>query len=271
MVSHDGKSPGKFWYALQRTRGVIAAAADPKNRGELTQIGVLSGLAVVGTLGVGAFALSNPFAALGLWMVLTPAGIGGVISGFVVKSKIQEFCKGPSVQSFIRKRESKWLERQKNPISKRVAGFAKKAALHAGKVGGFVAAGAGLVLGVAGGLAMANVGTVAGNALLGGVFAKMSAAAAGVGLAVAGPAVAVYVAVGVMLGGAVTGMLCRKKLNSSSPQKEKKSVARASSPRIEASSPVASSATSEFNAARAAAAAARAAARAKNKNTPRFG
>ncbi len=192
-IQHDGKSPGKIWYAWQKTKALSQSFFDYSTKNEAKAAAKNTGLTVGSAVSYG---LANSY----LLPLLPIPGIGLIVSvaGFFAVAhfgrksfiKAKSVVKSPFVYNYVRQAEYKWqdkksrpalLQRLKNSIKAKadkiplpLVKAVKWAALALAVVGAAVATG--------GGLNALGIPAISGNATTLAILGGIAKAGAVVGL-----------------------------------------------------------------------------------------
>ena len=206
-IQHDGKSPGKIWYAWQKTKALTMSFFDYSTKNEAKAAAKNTGFTFGSAIGYG---LTNAY----LLPLLPIPGIGIIasVAGFYAVAhfgrkafiKTKSVVKSPFVYNYVRQAEYKWQDKKSRPaLGQRIKNAIKAKVdkiplplVKAAKWAGLALAVAGAALATGGALNAAGVPAISGSAttatILGGiakvgaVIGLSSAAAVGtaIGLAV---------------------------------------------------------------------------------------
>ncbi len=210
MAQRNESTPGKLWYGLQYTKGILHTTFAKGASTDIKKVAIYGAAAA----GLGMAAVATIFIPFIPGVLPLVCAGGAAVSARNTSLKFKMVKNHPKFFDFMKNKEREWLSsKTKAPIGARVKAFCKrtfgKGSLPftvAGKWLGYGAAAAGAALGVAGGLHMGGV-----IAIPAAVLAPVGVAATAVGLtAASGLIAAVALCALAVPAGIVTARLCDK-------------------------------------------------------------
>ena len=203
-VKYEGKSPNKFWYAWQHTKGLAKSFFNPATERNAKDGAKSGGISTAVLVGGGAISKIGFIAILPIVpSIISIAAVAG--AGYFGLNAYRKFklVKNSAAQSsYIRKQEDKWLERKtraplgqriKNAIGRKLDAIPRPL-LSLGKWGGIAAAVGGLAVSAAAGLSAMGVAAFSSSATATAVLGGIAKAGALIGLTATGATAAVAVA-----------------------------------------------------------------------------
>ncbi|MCE9507074.1 MAG: hypothetical protein K8R48_02000 [Alphaproteobacteria bacterium] len=192
---YEGRSPGRLWYARQRTKAFISTFRNASTKSEAKSLGKNAGI-LVGCVATGGFVASN-ITLLGIPSLVAGAlFVGGAYFGVKGFGNFRSLKRSGAYSNYVRAQEDKWVARQSRPkLGARIKALFTKA----GTVLGYALATAGAALATTAGLQMGGViSSVALTTVLGSVAAAVSL-----------PVIIGVAAAAIPLG-IIGGIVCRK-------------------------------------------------------------
>ncbi|TAL37276.1 MAG: hypothetical protein EPN97_05465 [Alphaproteobacteria bacterium] len=198
-IQYDGKSPGKFWYFMQKTKALMRTPFEYTTRNDAKKAGKDVGY-FVGAAAVTSAVLAVPIiAALPLVPTLISlVGFSVAINyGWQGFQKLRMLAKSSFVYGYVREKENQWLhnkadgnflQRGLKSVKDKIAGFGAKIPLplvKAGKWLGITAAVGGAIAAVGAGLSYAGVPAFSTGAAATSILGGIAQAGAVVGLSAA--------------------------------------------------------------------------------------
>ncbi len=116
-VTHNGKTPGRFWYFRQRTGAFLHTFKDTSTA---RQARVMRRDAVIslGAIGTGVAILNISYAAMVPFLVTfgaPAAGVTGLLMGYKSWRNARQLQSGRVARAYVRDAESLWLDKKARP------------------------------------------------------------------------------------------------------------------------------------------------------------
>ena len=116
-VTHNGKTPGRFWYFRQRTGAFLHTFKDTSTA---RQARVMRRDAVIslGAIGTGVAILNISYAAMVPFLVTfgaPAAGVVGLLMGYKSWRNARQLQQGRVARAYVRDAESLWLDKKARP------------------------------------------------------------------------------------------------------------------------------------------------------------